>query len=330
MEDDTEEELCEYERQRLAHIQRNVEYMHLMGLIDAKQSLAEGLAQTREEHSIPPRQRQVKVPTPPEQLRRSDRLRGKSPQYTECKIEALDEALERPAKPRKRTTEDKEERRQEMVAATRQWLEESRRSMAVLGGGQSPPCKAEEWHDEAVRRWGVGVEACDTADWEAYVLSRLSKPPPPSPLDLLQEYYAHDTWQLLVACALMSRVASWSIKHGCISSFFEKCPTPSAAITTDSAILERILHPLGLLDVRLRTVMELSQKFLALPMFCIDLGAAKVWGCGAFTVDSYRIFCRDEGGQVEPSDSTLQSFVRWRRRVPDQRTPQRTPSDHDT
>lgn len=29
--DEGEEELCEYERQRLEHIQRNVEYMRLMG-----------------------------------------------------------------------------------------------------------------------------------------------------------------------------------------------------------------------------------------------------------------------------------------------------------
>jgi len=32
-------------------------------------------------------------------------------------------------------------------------------------------------------------------------------PPPPSDLQLLQEYYAHDAWQLLVACVLMSRVS---------------------------------------------------------------------------------------------------------------------------
>ena len=38
--------------------------------------------------------------------------------------------------------------------------------------------------------------------------SRVGTPPPPSDLQLLQEYYAHDAWQLLVACVLMSRVSS--------------------------------------------------------------------------------------------------------------------------
>lgn len=35
----------------------------------------------------------------------------------------------------------------------------------------------------------------------------MGTPPPPSDLQLLQEYYAHDAWQLLVACVLMSRVS---------------------------------------------------------------------------------------------------------------------------
>ena len=46
-------------------------------------------------------------------------------------------------------------------------------------------------------------------------------------LQLLQEYYAHDAWMLLIACALMSRVASVALKHECISNFFEQFPTPS-------------------------------------------------------------------------------------------------------
>ena len=40
-----------------------------------------------------------------------------------------------------------------------------------------------------------------------WVRSRVGTPPPPSDLQLLQEYYAHDAWQLLVACVLMSRVS---------------------------------------------------------------------------------------------------------------------------
>ena len=62
------------------------------------------------------------------------------------------------------------------------------------------------WRAEAVRRWGAGVPAApEVPDWEVFVRSRIGTPPPPSDLQLLQEYYAHDAWQLLVACVLMSR-----------------------------------------------------------------------------------------------------------------------------
>ena len=43
----------------------------------------------------------------------------------------------------------------------------------------------------------------------------------------LSPQYAHDPWQLLVCCVLMSRVSSWATKHTAISGFFAKCPTPS-------------------------------------------------------------------------------------------------------
>ena len=40
--------------------------------------------------------------------------------------------------------------------------------------------------------------AADARDWRVFVESRLSQPPPVSPLDFLQEYYAADSWRLLV------------------------------------------------------------------------------------------------------------------------------------
>ena len=57
------------------------------------------------------------------------------------------------------------------------------------------------------------VSALHMDDWEVYCMSRMSAPLPPSPHDLMQEYYAHDTWQLLICCVLMSRVSSHDVKH---------------------------------------------------------------------------------------------------------------------
>ena len=65
-------------------------------------------------------------------------------------------------------------------------------------------------------------------DWEVYVTSRLSAPPPTSPAPLLQEWYCADVWRLLCCCCLMSRVSSGATKHRCLAAFFALYPTPSA------------------------------------------------------------------------------------------------------
>lgn len=72
--------------------------------------------------------------------------------------------------------------------------------------------------------WGKNVAAASPPSWEIYVKSRLSCPPPLSPYGLLQEVYAPDTWKLLVACVLMSRVSSAETKHRCLSAFFDSYP----------------------------------------------------------------------------------------------------------
>lgn len=43
-----------------------------------------------------------------------------------------------------------------------------------------------------------------------------------------------DPWQMLCACALMSRVSSWSVKHVTIPAFFERFPTPSSFVDANA------------------------------------------------------------------------------------------------
>ena len=53
-----------------------------------------------------------------------------------------------------------------------------------------------------------------------------------------------------------------------------------------------------------------------MPAFTLDETENKIWGCGRFVVDSYKIFCRSEGTTLTPDDATLHSFVRWLRCQP--------------
>ncbi|GBG33417.1 Methyl-CpG-binding domain protein 4-like protein [Hondaea fermentalgiana] len=176
------------------------------------------------------------------------------------------------------------------------------------------------WRDEAVQRWGPKVVQADDGedgekvDWERYVVSRnvVQGPyPADSPLALLQERYADETWKLLIACCLMSRVSSAKVKERAIEGFFALCPHPSAALDADPEAVRGVLAPLGLFDNRYRSVMELSSKYLLSPSFQLDLAENKVYGFGAFAFDSYLIFTRGLGAEIVPQDKNLRAYCAW-------------------
>lgn len=167
---------------------------------------------------------------------------------------------------------------------------------------------------EAVARWGPHVlQVPDIVDWALYVSSRTCTPPPglPSPYALLQERYAFDAWSLLVACVLMSRVSSAEVKDRCLSGFFQQCPTPSAFLDTEPATLLPTLKSLGLFPNRLAALVDVTQRFLSMPVFDVGLdGDVKIRGVGEFGYHSYLLFCRGE--IFTPADKNLQAFAAWR------------------
>merc|ERR1712216_1105914 len=133
-----------------------------------------------------------------------------------------------------------------------------------------------------------------------------------TPLDLMQERYAADAWRLLAACALMARINSERVKEQTVSAFFKLCPTPSAFLACKQEELRCILRPLGLVDSRVKTIFELSQSFLKMPRFDCghQKGVNKIWGCGAFSVDSFNLFCRG-CRDLKTSDATCQAYLEW-------------------
>ena len=227
------DDLSEYERHRLEHIKRNHEMLVRLGL---EKPLVEKKA-------TPKGQKRVRAaPVMPETLRRSGRVRGAAVEYDKEVSDKHGDDMDKqcaakPGRKRERKedgedNDDDEAARAEMLESTTAFLRAARAALlrfATSADGEAPTTDA-AWREEALRRWGdlVGGGGGETRDWEIYVTSRLSTPPPPSPLDLLQEYYAADQWQLLCCCVLMSRCSSWDTKHRCISGFFAAYPTPSA------------------------------------------------------------------------------------------------------
>ena len=97
----------------------------------------------------------------------------------------------------------------EVVGEARELLIKSRAALSSTvrptEGLQVAASEKDGWFKEAVKLWGRRVADAQPPSWEAYVLSRVSHPPPKSPLLLLQEWFAPDAWQLLVSwCATHS------------------------------------------------------------------------------------------------------------------------------
>ena len=217
------EGLSEYELQRLEHIKRNHEMLVRLGLVD------EAPKETPVAKDKKPRQRLP--PSLPETLRRSARVKNEKPDYTREVIDTFGDELDQKCEPgalrRKRARadaeddgedgEDEERLREEINETTMAFLRDARDAMRrfLTSDDGDAPVSTDGWRDEAIRRWGGlaggGLKAT-SRDWEAYVTSRLTKCPPPSPAPLLQEFYCHDMWQLLCVCVLMSRVSSWDTK----------------------------------------------------------------------------------------------------------------------
>ena len=323
--------LTEYERQRLAHVARNREYMARLGVLTLAGAIGDANAAPAE-----PKRRAPRVKREPAVgERRSARVRNAAPEFDGSAVDALadDEDLGGAAKRRKASSGDRVAAgpagagvwasEDAALEASRAWLEDARAlmlargaSVASVASSSSEAAARLSWRREAVSRWGRGVPAADdVADWEAWVRSRIGTPPPPSDLQLLQEYYAHDAWQLLVACVLMSRVSSWATKHDCISRFFERFPTPTDALAAKPDEVLEIIRPLGLFPNRYRSVVEVSARVLDVEPLDVgaEVGVNKIYGVGEFGIDSFEVFARGNVG-VNPGDKTLQSFVSWQKR----------------
>ena len=193
--------LSDYELQRLAHIRRNHEFLVSLGLADAAVDPVEAMRTGNKKKPSKPRApRRPKIAPPPESLRRSPRLKGEEAEFGAEIVNAFgDEDDEVRPKKRARAEEMDDEALAEMRAEAMSYLREVREAQLVLsvpeGGG------SDSWRKEAIRRWGALAGAGkEDRDWKLFVESRLSTPPPVSPIDFLQEYY--------VACG----VVNWCLR----------------------------------------------------------------------------------------------------------------------
>lgn len=167
---------------------------------------------------------------------------------------------------------------------------------------------------------------------------------------LIQEQLAHDPFRLLIATIFLNRTRG-GVALPVLFKIFEQFPTVEAMATADISDLVAMIHCLGFQNQRARKCIRLAQTWLAhqprkceryrrlhypcksdgrdvRPQECIDDKDPRVaWevahlpGVGAYSLDSWRIFCRDElRGLAEDwkgSGATTPDFVpEWKSVLP--------------
>jgi endonuclease III len=178
---------------------------------------------------------------------------------------------------------------------------------------------------------------------------------------LVQEQLAHDPYRLLIATIFLNRTRG-GVALPVLFKVFDHFPTVEAMAGADLSELVSMIHCLGFQNQRARKCISLAQTWIANPPVrgkryrelhypgkqdgrdigrdeCIDDGDPRVgWeiahlpGVGAYSLDSWRIFCRDqlrgmaqdwkgtgaeasglvpEWKTVLPQDKELRAYLTW-------------------
>uniref|UniRef100_A0A2K6NYN7 Methyl-CpG-binding domain protein 4 n=1 Tax=Rhinopithecus roxellana TaxID=61622 RepID=A0A2K6NYN7_RHIRO len=116
----------------------------------------------------------------------------------------------------------------------------------------------------------------------------------------------HDPWKLLIATIFLNRT-SGKMAIPVLWKFLEKYPSAEVARTADWRDVSELLKPLGLYDLRAKTIVKFSDEYLTKQWkYPIELH-----GIGKYGNDSYRIFCVNEWKQVHPEDHKLNKYHDW-------------------
>jgi len=129
---------------------------------------------------------------------------------------------------------------------------------------------------------------------------------PRSPLGLGQEQFP-DPWKHLVCCLLCSRTSGGPLIRATLNNFISCWPTPTAVLAATEDVLIEAINPLGLQLNRIKAVKSMSNDFLAKDW----LSPAEFAGCGKFTADSWRIFCRRHRKLEDVEDKNLRRYLHW-------------------
>ena len=90
----------------------------------------------------------------------------------------------------------------------------------------------------------------------------------------------------------------------CLPEFLYWFPNPHALLDADEDFVKSIIEPLGMVNVRYRRLIGMSQDYLTWD----GNDATMLYGIGKYGSDSYEIFFK-QNYTVEPTDKELRRYL---------------------
>ena len=110
-------------------------------------------------------------------------------------------------------------------------------------------------------------------------------------------------WQHMIAVIMLNQTGRKPVKR-VLPDFLERWPVPAFFLLADRALVQEVIRPLGMVNVRSRRLFGMTQDYLTWD----GDDATMLYGIGKYGSDSYEIFFK-ENYTVQPTDKELRRYL---------------------
>jgi methyl-CpG-binding domain protein 4 len=121
--------------------------------------------------------------------------------------------------------------------------------------------------------------------------------------DLMVQQQISNSWEHMVGVIMLNQTGRKPVKTT-LPEFLYWFPTPGALINADEDFVKSIIQPLGMLNVRYKRLIGMSQDYLTWD----GDDATMLYGIGKYGSDSYEIFFK-HNHDVDPTDKELKRYL---------------------
>jgi len=121
--------------------------------------------------------------------------------------------------------------------------------------------------------------------------------------DLMVQQQITNSWEHMVGVIMLNQTSRKPVKT-VLPEFLHWFPTPDALLQADEDFVKTIIAPLGMLNVRYKRLIRMSQDYLTWD----GEDATMLYGIGKYGSDSYEIFFK-QNYSVDPTDKELKRYL---------------------